>query len=61
MENHSVDALSVRPVRTKERGKSTGGRSKSRGRSKSLGDPLKKLCYKCIKLVILRKIVDQKV
>ena len=30
MENHSVDALSVRLGHRKERGKSTGGRSKSR-------------------------------
>ena len=44
MENHSTDALLVRLGCTKERAKSTGGRSKSRGRSKSPGDPLKKLC-----------------
>ena len=44
MESHSTDALSVRLGHTKERGKSTGGRSKSRGRSKSPGDPLKRLC-----------------
>ena len=47
MENHSTDALSVRLGHTKERGKSTRGRSKSRGISKSLGDSLKKLCWKC--------------
>ena len=47
MENHSIDALSVRAGRTKERGKSIGGISKSRGRSKSLGDPLKMGCWKC--------------
>ena len=49
MESHSTDALSVRSGHTKERGKSTGGRSKFRGRSKSPGDPLKKLCWKCSK------------
>ena len=47
MESHNIDALSVRSGHTKERGKSIGGRSKSRGRSKSPGDPLKKLCWKC--------------
>ena len=41
MENHSIDSLSVRSGHTKERGKSTGGRSKS------LGDPLQRLCWKC--------------
>ena len=35
MENHSTDALSVRLGHTKERGKYIGGRSKSRGRSRS--------------------------
>ena len=44
MENHSIDALSVRLGHTKERGRYTGRRSKSRGRSKSPGDPLKRLC-----------------
>ena len=44
MENHSTNALSMRLGHTKERGKYTEGRSKSRGRPKSLGDPLKKLC-----------------
>ena len=43
MENHSIDAFSVRSCCTKEIGKSTGGRSKSRGRSKSPGEPLKRL------------------
>ena len=47
MENHRTDALSMRLSQTKERGNSIGGRSKSRGRSKSLGDSLKKLCWKC--------------
>ena len=46
-ENHSIDSLLVRLGRTKERGKSIGGISKSRGRSKSPGDSLKKLCWKC--------------
>ena len=49
MENHSIDALLVRSGCTKERGKYKGGGSKSRGRSKSLGDPSKKLCWKCSK------------
>jgi hypothetical protein len=44
MENHSTNALLVRSGRTKETGNSTGGRSKSRGRYKSTGDPLKRLC-----------------
>ena len=47
MENHSTDALSVRLGHTKEKGKSIGGRSKSRGRSKYPGNPLKRLCWKC--------------
>ena len=50
MENHNIDALSVRSGCTKERGRYMGARSKSRGRSKSLGDPLKKVCWKCSKL-----------
>ena len=45
--NHSIDALSVRPSCTKERGKYIGGRYKYRGRYKSLRDPLKKLWWKC--------------
>ena len=45
MENHSFDSLSVISSRTKERGKYTRGRSKSRVRSKSLGDSLKELCW----------------
>ena len=49
MENHSTNSLSVRSGHTKERGKSIGGRSKSRDRSKFLGDPLKRLCWKCSK------------
>ena len=44
LENHSTDALLVRLGRTKKRVKSTGWRSKSRGRSKSPRDSLKKLC-----------------
>lgn len=55
MENHSTDALSMRPGYTKERGKSIGGRSKSKGRSKSPGDYLKKLCQKCGKLGHFKK------
>ena len=47
MENHSTDVLLVRSGHTKERGKSTGGRSKSSSRSMSPGEPLKKLCWKC--------------
>ena len=46
MENHSTNALSMRSVRTKEREKYTWGISKSRGRSKSPRDPLKRLCWK---------------
>ena len=46
MENHSTDVLSMRLGCTKER-KSIGGRSKSRGGSKSLGDSVNKLCWKC--------------
>ena len=44
MKNHNTYALLVRPGHTKERKKSTKGRYKSRDRSKSLGDSLKKLC-----------------
>ena len=55
IENHSTDALSVRLGHTKERGKSIGGRSKSRGRSKFPGDSLKKLCWKCGKLGHFKK------
>ena len=44
MENHRINSLSVRSGRPKERRRYTGGRSKSRGRSKSPGDPLKRLC-----------------
>ena len=43
MEKHSTDALSVRSGHTKERGKFVGGSSKSRGRSMSPRDSLKKL------------------
>ena len=43
MENHNIDALLVRSGHTKQRGKSTRGRSKSSGRFKSPGDPLNKL------------------
>ena len=42
MESQIADALLVTSGCTKERGTYTGGKSKSRGRSKSLGDPLKK-------------------
>ena len=55
MENHSNNVLLVRPGHTKERGKSTGGRSKSRGRFKSRVDSLKKLCWKCGKLGHFKK------
>ena len=61
MENHSIDTLSVRSGRTKESGKSIGGRSKSRGRSKSPGDPLKLGVGNAVNLVTLRETVDQKV
>ena len=47
MENHITEALSVRSGHRKERGKYIGGRSKYRGRSNSLGDSLKRLCWKC--------------
>ena len=40
MENHSTDALSMRLGHIKERGKSTGGRPKYRGRYKSLQEIL---------------------
>ena len=46
MENHRTDYLSARLDHTKLRGKSIGGRSKSRGRSKSPRYYLKKLCWK---------------
>ena len=49
MENHSTYALAMRSGCTKEIGKYTGARSKSRGRSKSVGDPVKRLCWKCSK------------
>ena len=49
MENHSIDDLSLRQGHSKYRIKSIGGRSKSRGRSNSPGDSLKKLCWKCSK------------
>ena len=47
MDNHSVDALSVRG-RPQERNKNKGywGRSKSKGRSKSPGKGIRK-CWKC--------------
>ena len=47
MESQNADALSVRSGRPKERRRYIGGRSKSRGRSKSPGDPLKTGCWKC--------------
>jgi hypothetical protein len=47
MGEHNMDALMVRGHSKERRNKFTGGRSKSRGRSKSLGDPLKKVCWKC--------------
>ena len=47
MESQNADALSVRSGRPKERRRYIGGRSKSRGRSKSPGYPLKPGCWKC--------------
>ena len=44
MESQNADVLSVRSGHPKERRRYTGGRSKSRGTSKSLGDPLKTGC-----------------
>ena len=44
IESQNVDALLVRSGHPKERRRYTGGRSKSRGRSKSPGDPLKTGC-----------------
>ena len=44
MENHSTDALSMRPSHSKDRGNKS-----TEGRSKSLRDSLKKLCWKCSK------------
>ena len=49
MENHSIDALSMRLGCSKDRRKSTRVRSKYRDRSKSLGDTLKKLFWNCDK------------
>ena len=45
----------MRSGHTKERGKYIGGRSKSRGRSKSPRDHLKRLCWKCGKLGHFKK------
>ena len=47
MENNSMDSLLVRLGRTKEIGNYIGGKSKSRGKSKSPRDPLKRLWWKC--------------
>ena len=47
MESQNANALSVRSGHPKEKRMYTGGRSKSRGRSKSPGDPLKTGCWKC--------------
>jgi hypothetical protein len=47
MGEHILDALMVRGHSKERRNKFTGGRSKSRGRSKSLGNPLKKVSWKC--------------
>ena len=47
MESHNTDALSMRLGYPKERRRYIGGRSKSRGISKSPGDPLKTGCWKC--------------
>ena len=60
MENHRTDTLSVRSGCTKERGKSIEGRSKSRGRSKYLGDSLKMLCWKCDKPSHFKKNCNSK-
>jgi hypothetical protein len=55
MENHSIDTLSVRLCHTKERGKSTGGRSKS------LANLLKSYARNVVSLTILRRTLDEKV
>jgi hypothetical protein len=55
MGEHSIDALIVRGHSKERRNKFIGGRSKSRGISKSLGDPLKKVCWKCGKLGHFKK------
>ena len=47
MESQNANVLSVRLGRPKERRRYIGGRSKSRGRSKSPGDPLKRVCWNC--------------
>ena len=55
IKNHSIDPLSMRPGHTKEKGNFIGLRSKYRGRFKSPGYPLKKLCWKCDKLDHFKK------
>eukprot|EP00253_Pinus_taeda_P030795 PITA_30795 len=48
MESQNGDALSIRGWSQKRnKNKSSSGRSKSRGRSKSLGKPVKAVCWKC--------------
>eukprot|EP00253_Pinus_taeda_P009475 PITA_09475 len=48
MESQNGDALSVRgQCQNRNKSKSSSGRSKSRGRSKSLGEPVKVMCWKC--------------
>ena len=47
MDNHSMDALSMRGCpQERNINKGSGGRSKSKGRSKSLGKGIRK-CWKC--------------
>ena len=48
MDNQNGDALSVRGrSQNRNKNKSSSGRSKSRGISKSLGKPVKVVCWKC--------------
>ena len=61
MESQNTDVLSVRSDHPKEIQRYTGGRSKSRGRSKSPRYLLKRLCWKCSKPGHLKKHVDKKV
>jgi len=50
MESQNGDALSVRGwSQNRKKNKSLSGRSKSRGRSKSPGKPVKVVCWKCEK------------
>eukprot|EP00253_Pinus_taeda_P035675 PITA_35675 len=48
MESQNDDALSIRGrTHNRNKNKSSSGRSKSKGRSKSLGKPVKVVCWKC--------------